>query len=63
MIEVHILLNMFLNFISYEIILPMYFDMREFEPRYGLSYTEVFKFELDFENNSVSISVGQLNQF
>ena len=37
MIEVHILLNMFLNFISYEIILPMYFDMREFEPRYGLS--------------------------
>ena len=33
MIEVHILLNMFLNFISCEIILPTYFDIQGFERR------------------------------
>ena len=31
MIEVHILLNMFLNVISCEIILPIYFEIRGFE--------------------------------
>ena len=31
MIEVHILLNMFLNIISREIILSMYFKIRGFE--------------------------------
>ena len=31
MIEVHILLNMFLNFISSEIILPKYFEIQGFE--------------------------------
>ena len=31
MIEVHILLNIFLNFISSEIILPTYFQIQEFE--------------------------------
>ena len=31
MIEVHILLNMFLNVISCEIILPMYFEIPGFE--------------------------------
>ena len=31
MTEVHILLNMFLNVISCEIILPMYFEIRGFE--------------------------------
>ena len=30
MIEVHILLNMFLNFISGEIILPTYFEFKGF---------------------------------
>ena len=29
--EVHILLNMFLNFISSEIILPTYFEIQGFE--------------------------------
>ena len=31
MIEVHIILNMFLNIISCEIILPMYFEVRGFK--------------------------------
>ena len=37
MIEVHILLNMFLNFISSEIILPTYFVIQGFERHWGLS--------------------------
>ena len=37
MIEVHILLNMFLNFISSEIIPPTYFEIQGFERHWGLS--------------------------
>ena len=63
MIRVHVLLNMFLNFISSEIILPTYFEIQGFERHCGLSLTHKFKVELDFQNNSVNILVGKLNQF
>ena len=59
MIDVHILLNTFLSVISCEI---MYFEIRGFERHWGLSYTEVFKVELDFQNNSVNISGEKLSQ-
>ena len=37
MIELHILFHMLLNVIACEIILPMYFEIREFERYCGLS--------------------------
>ena len=37
MIQVHVLLNMFLNFISSEMILPTYFEIQGFERHWGLS--------------------------
>ena len=37
MTEVHNLLNMFLNFISSEMILPTYFAIQGFEHHWGLS--------------------------
>ena len=41
MIEVHILLNMFLNVISCEIRLPIYFEIWGFERQWGLSFTSI----------------------
>ena len=37
MIRVHVLLNMFLNFISSEMILPTYFEIQGFERHCGLT--------------------------
>ena len=61
--SVHVLLNMFLNFISSEVILLMYFEIQGFQRNCGLSYIHKLKVELDFQNNSVDISVGKLNKF
>ena len=62
--EVHILSNMFWNLISCEIILPMYFEIRVFKMslKPKTIFKLVFKLELDFQNNSVNISVQKLNQ-
>ena len=37
MIRVHVLLNMYLNFVSSEIILPTYFEIQGFERHCGLT--------------------------
>ena len=37
MIQVHVLLSMFLNFISSKIILPTYFEIQGSERHWGLS--------------------------
>ena len=52
MVEVHILLNMFLSVISCEIIRPMPFEILGFERNWDLSQFQVFKVELNFQNNS-----------
>ena len=59
MIDMYILLNIYLSVISCEI---MYFEIQGFEYHWGLSWTEVFKVELNFQNNSVNISGEKLNQ-